>query len=52
MPGVGVNRPPPNKTEVKERAKLYLFSLDVPSWQVMEVNYTLYRSSSRNATSS
>jgi len=31
----GVNHPPPSSTKVKERVKLYLYSLPVPSWQVI-----------------
>jgi len=34
-PGRGINHPAPPSTEVKERVQLYLYSLSVPSWQVV-----------------
>jgi len=34
-PGHGVNYPPPSSPEFKKRRELYLYSLSVPSWQVM-----------------
>ena len=34
-PGHGVNHPPLSSPEVKERVELYVYSLSVPSWQVI-----------------
>jgi len=31
----GVNHPPPFSAKVKERVRLYLYSISLPSWQVM-----------------
>jgi len=33
--GRGINHPAPPSTEFKERVQLYLYSLSVPSWQVI-----------------
>jgi len=34
-PGLGVDHPSPSSAEVKERVELYLYSLSVPSGQVL-----------------
>jgi hypothetical protein len=34
-PGRGVYHPPPSSADVKERVKLYLYSLSGPSWPVL-----------------
>jgi len=35
LPGHGIDHPPPPSTEVKERVKIYLYSLFGPSWPVL-----------------
>ena len=41
-PGRGIDHPPPNSADVKERVELYLFSTSGPSCPVIEWTFTVY----------